>query len=232
MSEQQDPNIPDLHLAPLAGEPPSQWYYVAETSRLGPVSQEELTQLIDQGAIRKYTPLWNGQGDWQLASDFEELSHLPFNSDPVPNRNPNPDETVVPFPADNLLAWFIVFLPAMDVLSNLFTKSIADWLFFASYIAACALDTRRLKKDGLLASEKLWWVWWFLPIPAYIWRRSKLLKQGPVYIAISIVVLSIAFLTEVSVRNTHHSFGKSRLSIVGGAGSEAAQSKDGRAGAP
>lgn len=228
MSEQQEHNIPDLHPVPLAGPPPSQWYYIVQMDRFGPVSLEELEQLINQGIIRKSTPVRNGQADWQRAAASKELTHISFNTDPVADPNPNPSETVVRLTADNLLAWFIVFLPVMFILSILFNKPGIDWLFVILYFGACALDTRKLKKEGFLVSEKFWWIWWFLPIPAYTWRRSMLLRQGPIYTVLSVVVIGIVLVTAVSVRDKHHSFGRGRVSIGGGPGTEAVQGKLGR----
>lgn len=54
------------------------WYYMHENSQKGPVSQAELTNLIQQGVIQGETYVWTeGMADWQPAASMNLSAQIP-----------------------------------------------------------------------------------------------------------------------------------------------------------
>ncbi len=51
------------------------WYYVGSFGQLGPLTKEQLEELIEGGVIEKQTYVWRpGMGDWLPANSVPELS--------------------------------------------------------------------------------------------------------------------------------------------------------------
>ncbi len=62
-----------------------EWYYVGHYGQLGPLTLEQMTDLITDGVIDSQTFVWrNGQPDWAQAASISALSAL-FNHSQPPN---------------------------------------------------------------------------------------------------------------------------------------------------
>ena len=78
------------------------WYYVGSFGQLGPLTKEQLEELIEGGVIEKQTYVWRpGMGDWLPASSVSELMNAfqavePFASPPP---TPAPMQTIPPIGA-------------------------------------------------------------------------------------------------------------------------------------
>lgn len=49
-----------------------QWYYIDKGQQKGPISQDQLLALLQQGILQRTTPIWtDGMPDWQPASNVE-----------------------------------------------------------------------------------------------------------------------------------------------------------------
>ena len=77
------------------------WYYVGSFGQLGPLTKEQLEELIEGGVIEKQTYVWRaGMGDWLPASSVPELTGAfqaiePFASPPP---TPSPMQPMQPMP--------------------------------------------------------------------------------------------------------------------------------------
>ncbi|MGO8489894.1 RDD family protein [Rhizobium ruizarguesonis] len=65
------------------------WYYAVGQEHRGPISEEELRDLIKQGQLTKETLLWQeGMSTWQRASELPELSAAFIAPPPLPAMPP------------------------------------------------------------------------------------------------------------------------------------------------
>ena len=80
------------------------WYYVGSFGQLGPLTKEQLEELIEGGVIEKQTYVWRpGMNDWLPAASVPELTNAframePFAS-PPPTPNSAPMQTIPPLGA-------------------------------------------------------------------------------------------------------------------------------------
>jgi hypothetical protein len=89
-SPQSPPNIPQ------AGAVPQQWYYVKNGQRQGPVSTDQIKQLLASGSLQPSDLVWKeGMSQWTAASTIKEL--LPAPAMPSP-QVPPPVPTVSNIP--------------------------------------------------------------------------------------------------------------------------------------
>ena len=55
----------------------SNWYYVHNSERIGPVNEGELQKLIDEGTLHNESYIWTkGYEDWERFKNVYELSHI------------------------------------------------------------------------------------------------------------------------------------------------------------
>jgi hypothetical protein len=81
-SPQSPPNIPQ------AGAVPQQWYYVHAGQRQGPVSTDQIKQLLASGQLQPSDLIWKeGMSQWTAASTMKEL--LPAPAMPSPQVPPS-----------------------------------------------------------------------------------------------------------------------------------------------
>jgi hypothetical protein len=61
----------------------SDWYYVLDGQRQGPVPNPDIVKLVQSGTIKPETLVWNGEGDW-VAAEKTVLSSLFMKKQPPP----------------------------------------------------------------------------------------------------------------------------------------------------
>lgn len=68
----------------------AEWYYIGHYGQLGPLTRDQLDELIEGGVVERETYVWHkGLGDWRFAGDVAELAdvmraHLPNTPPPMP----------------------------------------------------------------------------------------------------------------------------------------------------
>jgi hypothetical protein len=80
------------------------WYYVGSFGQLGPLTKEQLEELIEGGVIEKQTYVWRpGMSDWLPASSIPELFAAFREMEPfaAPPPSPAPMQTMPSMPAGN-----------------------------------------------------------------------------------------------------------------------------------
>lgn len=74
-----------------------EWYYVGQFGQLGPLSLEQMEELIDSGVIMRETYVWKrGMADWVLAGSLHEFSTLLTPTTPPPPPSGPPVRTSQP----------------------------------------------------------------------------------------------------------------------------------------
>lgn len=63
-----------------------EWYYVGQFGQLGPLSSEQMVELVESGVVERETYVWKrGMPDWVLAGDVPELrAHMHIHAPPPP----------------------------------------------------------------------------------------------------------------------------------------------------
>lgn len=60
---------------PTSVDPATEWYYVGNYGQLGPLTLDQMKELIEDGVIDRETYVWRaGMGDWRKAVDVTELA--------------------------------------------------------------------------------------------------------------------------------------------------------------
>lgn len=78
------------------------WYYIGHYGQLGPLTREQIDELVDGGVISRETFIWrSGMTDWIPASRVEELRPTfstveTFAAPPPPPSAPQPFSTLTP----------------------------------------------------------------------------------------------------------------------------------------
>lgn len=67
------------------------WYYIGHYGQLGPLTREQIDELIEGGVITRETYVWKGgMSSWQLAGSVGELSNSFRLADPYMSPPPPP----------------------------------------------------------------------------------------------------------------------------------------------
>lgn len=147
------------------------WYYVTKGEQTGPVSIEEIQNLIATGTISAETRVWNGKGEWQAAQAMEHLTHLFILEKPNTPPPLNGDDI------DNRYIWAIVAVPIVGSIIELIAGTELLWLYIAANIICCVLDEKKLKAAGHETPVK----WMVFLVPVYLWKRAELLRHKKHY---------------------------------------------------
>lgn len=83
----------------------AEWYYIGHYGQLGPLTRDQIDELIEGGVIVRDTYVWrNGMAQWQLADSIQELvpnfkAAEPFAAPPPPPMAPGLGATISPMTA-------------------------------------------------------------------------------------------------------------------------------------
>lgn len=168
-----------------------EWHYTSGGERKGPVTEDQIRILLENGNLDHSTHVWNiNLPDWQPITS-SSLSVLLRNSPPSPP--PIPGNTV-----KNELVWILSVCPiAGGILTALLAPLLnmeggLFWLTPALNIWLAYWDEKRLTKTGY-ATSQMGGAWL---IPVYLWKRATVLKQSRRYFFLWCVafIFSILFL--------------------------------------
>ncbi len=150
-----------------------EWYYLADSDKLGPLSDNEISELIQRGDIKRNTLVWaNGFSDW-----------IPAEQSPLSSKFGN----VVPFAPLNTISdkwiWALATIP-------LFISIIAKYIVLFNGLewwipTACTIianlffvykDIDEIKKAG--QNAEAWLFLGLILVPVYLYvRESKTNKK-------------------------------------------------------
>jgi hypothetical protein len=158
------------------------WHYEKNGERHGPVSDADISALVNNRAIDARTLVWQqGFPDWTPLSKTNLAAHL--NNASAPPALPGSK-------INNGIVWTLAFGPLLGlvlqgVLAAMFSDSGSDldWghFWYATVILNVGLsifDVRQLKKAGVDTVQINRFA--FL-VPVYLWKRCKALHQSPAY---------------------------------------------------
>lgn len=166
------------------------WHYEKDGSRIGPVPDAEIQNLIRQRALSADTLVWKpGLTAWHALRDTELAAHLDTSS--VPPALPAAR-------ISNVVVWLLAFAPLIGLmLEAMIGGALAPdddlaglagqiavktgqywWVTVLLNIGLSVLDERRLKRAGIDTSRfgRLVFI-----VPVYLWQRAKALGQTPSY---------------------------------------------------
>lgn len=146
------------------------WYYAIGGEQVGPVSIKEMQRLAENGKIKLETKVWNGEGDWKLASATELVNLFSQPASIVPPPLTGSD-------IDNKFIWAVVVVPIIGAIIELIVGTELVWLYIAANIVCCVLDERKLKAAGQKAPTN----WMVFLVPVYLWKRADLLNHKKHY---------------------------------------------------
>lgn len=193
---------PTIQPQPIKKEEPDDWYFISPTGRNGPVKFELLQQLVETGKIEKEAKVWKaGLPDWIMFSSLNEIVASPAVEEPIEAENS---------PVSNLYIWTVALAPFWGTIVQIIateawikiTRQSLDyysqfwWILLASNLAVSYIDSQKIKKSGDTRIE----AWFFLLVPAYIFRRDRNTGAGMFrfWIWVGSAIFSIASLVAMS----------------------------------
>jgi hypothetical protein len=115
----------------------AEWYYIGHYGQLGPLTREQIDELIQGGVIARDTYVWrSGLQDWMPADRCDELRASfaiaePFSAPPPPPmvpRTPPPATPTRPYGSDNFPATAYGFHPAFGTVRSDRSRALAGVL--------------------------------------------------------------------------------------------------------
>ncbi|MFU0833964.1 MAG: hypothetical protein ACFWUC_13640 [Oscillospiraceae bacterium] len=160
------------------------WYYEINGERRGPVSQSSIIQLYHSGIIQRETLVWKqGYPDWRPLSQPGLISQNAAVPPPVSGSA-----------VDNTIVWWLAFMPILgSIIEYIVAVSIgvgSESLWFITLglnIWLCSLDEKKLKAAGY-NTQKIGSAWL---IPAYLFKRAKMLGQSNGYAIVWCITFAI-----------------------------------------
>jgi hypothetical protein len=144
-----------------------QWFYDDSGSRVGPVTVYDLKELLKVHKIGHGTLVWRtGMTDW-IAVESSELNIELATTPPPLSRDRVSD----------LWAWLLAISPVVWLVIDSSMLSVGIVVVWLATIALCALDISKLRQAGYKAPT-IWWSFFSIFIPGYLYFRSKRLKSN------------------------------------------------------
>lgn len=157
-------------------------YALISGYRVGPLNIAEFDYNRSIGKIGPDTLIWPGTGEWRPASSLLSVTEPPPSQQPV-----HPPGA----PIDNRPAWVIVAVPLVGAIIEYFVGGLFVYLYLAVNGLLCIYDAGLLRAGGHKAPDKLWEC---LIVPVYLWKRSKLLGQAPIFLGAWIAAFLLSLL--------------------------------------
>jgi hypothetical protein len=174
------------------------WFYVHSGQRKGPVTTNQINELIKSGMVSYGSLVWSaGFSEWQKVEDSSlRVSLSTITPPPLTGENVN-----------NSIVWVLAFAPLIGRLIEVSIahasydpasgRSVADIvgnLWFITIILNIALsyfDENRLRHAGHNTSKFRGWTWL---VPVYLYQRSKSVRQSKAYFIVWLVAFYLSLL--------------------------------------
>lgn len=182
-SQTQTSVAPQTFFTPLV-KSQTYWHYTFKGKRLGPISDAEIRQLLETGALDNKTLVWKTNFDnWMPIGQTALKKSL---------------ATMPPLTAGVVFAWIIAFIPVWGTILTYIvaeaTESHAQDLWFIFIILNvlfCSIDSRVLKNAGHNTEKFGTWAVWL--VPCYLYRRAKALNQSLSYFIVWMMLFGASF---------------------------------------
>jgi len=167
-----------------------EWFYLHDARRVGPVTEDHISQLLADGVIDDKIQVWNHNlPAWQPLSS-SSIAHL-ATKDGTTAPPPVPGSAV-----GSGLVWILAFCPILGGVITILLSPLVDtagalfWVSPALNLIFVYADDRRLRCAGY-STEKLGAAWL---IPVYLWRRAVMLRQSKAYFWVWCIAMILALL--------------------------------------
>lgn len=162
------------------------WYYAHAMKTAGPLTEQEIIELIQSKKIKEKTMIWGGSGEWHPAGESIFSPHF-IKEEEIPEASSGEDANTPPMLPSSAISdlavfvyfaiWFIFSILDFTVFSEIRIPIIVYLLpvFVLSY------DCSLIKRTG----RKLSSLWAYLLTPVYLYQRARCIGRGIVYFWIS-----------------------------------------------
>lgn len=141
-----------------------QWFYDDGGSRIGPITESDIKELLKARKITHGTLVWKtGMESWIPIEATELKSELTVAPPPL-SKDSVPD----------LWAWLLAFSPLLGFVNVSLNTSVAVFIGIILVIILCSLDAQKLRQAGYQPPS----IWWCLIPPVYLYIRSSRLKAN------------------------------------------------------
>lgn len=168
------------------------WYYEERGTRIGPVTTEQMTALLQSGSLTLTSKVWKkGLADWTKLSDTELSPKLSASEEP-----PALSATQI----SNVYAWLLAALPLpLFAIAALYSAATGNELYGAGVglvvvvltISLLICDSDVLKKAGHETPAAWIWIGCLIlanvAVPVYLYQRTKALKQRLTYFVVAAI---------------------------------------------
>jgi GYF domain 2 len=167
----------------LSQTPPENWYFIIDGRKEGPITREEIKELISSNQLTQEDLVWKtGMADWSTIRGTDLNSGL---SEPPPISGEH---------VNNSIVWLWTFTPLIPVSSILFQQGVAAshltsyslGVWFLINTIMWWLDGQQIKNAG--HNREGWRYWVLLLVPAYLFARAAKLKQNNAYAILWVVI--------------------------------------------
>lgn len=176
-----------------------QWFYELKKQRHGPVSPDEMKDLIRKGVVSYGNVVWtNSYPDW-IPVENSELREFLMSTSPPPLKGDN---------INNVFVWIIAVAPIWGefvrafILAGMYGDNVYQYnlaltsgelwyLFIVFNIVFCALDGYTLNKSGVNVNRFMWWILFLVPV--YLYKRARHLSQSLAYFWVWIACFVLSF---------------------------------------
>jgi hypothetical protein len=165
------------------------WHYEMNGSRIGPVSETEISDLISANKLGRRSFVWRkGMSEW-VALDTTAFGAR-FANEPPP---------LTGAAVSNTLVWWLAFGPLVGafcagVLSGATGKSLDKfwWVTLVLNIALSIADEKKLKQAGHKTDQ----MGPSFIVPVYLYKRAKILHQSNSYFIVWVVLFGLSLFTD------------------------------------
>lgn len=154
-----------------------QWFYEENGSRVGPVTEEAIKDLLQGRRIGHGTLVWrSGLPEWVAVEASELNEELVATPPPLDKKH-----------ISGLWVWLLACSPLLWLYVPERSELGASLVIGVLGIFLCALDIRKIRRAGYKAPS----IWWSLFIPGYFFVRSQVLKlnYAPLIVWLVLIVL-------------------------------------------
>ena len=162
----------------------AEWYYEISGERKGPLPASDILNLYRAGIIQRETLVWKqGYPDWRPLSQSGLINERGTVPPPVSGSA-----------VDNTIVWWLAFMPILgsiiECMVAVFIGVGSESLWFITLglnIWLCSLDEKKLKAAGY-NTQNVGSAWF---IPAYLFKRAKMLQQSNGYAIVWCITFAI-----------------------------------------
>ena len=162
------------------------WYYTHGSGNLGPVTEQQMIALINDGSVTSNTMVWcKGFTNWFTLQETTLSRYLPIQQTTFSKKIM--DTTANPVSVDNTLVWILAFAP---LIGGIIDVMLGIWIStLVINIALSYMDDNNLKKQGV-DTEKFGSAWL---VPVYLYNRAQYFNHGMSYFSIWIITFVFSF---------------------------------------